>query len=246
MLQIAAAAEPVIGGLARAWSRIRDALLALLFPDDVCCLCCGRALGNAHEDGVCPRCCRALEEMEAREAQRVETEPLPEEIDAVFAAYPYRDQAKALILRMKYEHVRAAAVPLGRAMAMLPGGEADVLVPVPTTRRRLRQRGFNQAALLCEVIARETGMPMEEALTRTKEREAQTHLRAQQRRKNLVGTMCATRLLSGKRIILVDDVYTTGATAREAARALKAAGASSVSVFAAARTVFTSGQSNGR
>lgn len=212
-----------------------QALLDLLFPDDVRCLCCDEALNESHIDGLCPACVQALDELEAQ--QQGKDEPLPPGIEAVHAVYPYKGQARALILRLKYEHVRAASVPLGKAMAMLPGGEADLLVPVPTTRKRLRERGFNQAALLCGVIARETGMPMCEALTRREEQISQTKLSGQSRRQNLVGCMEAVKDVSGQRIVLVDDVYTTGSTAAEAARALLAAGAKGVSVFCAARSL---------
>jgi len=217
--------------------RLRQMMLDLLYPEKVLCLCCSKALGNAHEDGICPDCVQALEEMEAQQAAQEDKEPLPPGVDAVHAVYPYTEQARALILRLKFEHVRAAAVPLGKAMALLPGGEADLLVPVPTTKRRQRERGFNQAALLCAQIAQETGMPMRGALTRTDEHQAQTELGGQSRRRNLEGCMQADTSVRGQRIVLVDDVYTTGSTAREAARALREAGAVHVSVFAAARSL---------
>ena len=222
----------------RSWAkRLGNWLLDLLYPPDAACLCCGRALGEEETDGMCGDCALALEALEMQEAASIHRDPLPEGITAVACAYPYTAQARQLIIRLKFHCVRAAAVPLGRAMAMLPGGEADLLVPVPTTKRRLRERGFNQAALLCRVIAQETGMPMAEALTRRDDHIAQSRLGGQSRRDNLAGVMRAERsVVAGKKILLVDDVYTTGATACEASRALREAGAVSVSVFAAARS----------
>lgn len=215
------------------WSTVLD----LLFPPEVCCLCCGHALGDVQEDGLCPACTMALSELEVQQQAYVPREALPPGIIGAWAAYPYTAHARTLILRLKSEHVRAASVPLGKAMALLPGGEADLLVPVPTTRRRLRERGFNQAALLCRVIAKETGMPMREALSRRDDSVSQTFLSGQLRRTNLQGVMEADACVCGQRILLVDDVYTTGSTACEAARALLAAGAVSVAVFTAARAL---------
>lgn len=218
--------------------RVRDALLDLLFPPEVSCLCCGRGIDESAVDGVCPVCVAALGRLEAQEAARESPEALPEGISYVVAAYPYTGEAKRLVRVLKFSCVRAAAVPLGRAMATLPGGEAELLVPIPTTRRRLRKRGFNHAALLCEEMAKELGMPMAAALSRRDDRIAQSRLRGQLRGQNIAGTMRADASVRGKQIALVDDVYTTGSTCREAARALYAAGAVSVGVFAATRSVY--------
>lgn len=208
----------------------------LLFPEKTGCLCCGRAL-DEEEGGLCAACTQALEALEARqeENERRGMGEIAPGLAYVHAAYPYEGQARALILRLKFESIRAAAVPLARAMCMLPTGEEDVLVPVPTTRRRLRRRGFNQAALLAGEIARELGMPVENALERVDERAAQSTLSAGGRRRNLVGCMRTSADVSGRRILLVDDVYTTGSTAQEAARALLEAGARSVGMLSAAR-----------
>ena len=222
--------------LKRFWRRIAAVVLEWLYPDRVLCVCCERALGEEQEDGLCPDCVRALQRLELEKS--TQREALPEGIDYVQWAYPYTAQARSLILRMKFSSVREAAVPLARAMAMLPGGEEELMVPVPTTKRRLRERGFNQAELLCALVAQQLGMPMANALTRRDEQRPQAMLREKQRRKNLAGCMMASPLVRGKRVLLVDDVYTTGSTAAEAARALLAAGARSVGVFTAARTEF--------
>lgn len=220
--------------LRRAWT----ALLAWLYPERLLCLCCERAIGEEDEEGLCPGCVRALERLEAQQAERGVPGPLPEGVAYAHAAYPYAGQARRLVLALKFGGLREAAVPLARAMAMLPGGEEELLVPVPTTKRRLRERGFNQAQLLCSLMAQELGMPMEEALTRTDDRAAQSTLRGRARRSNLAGCMRAAQSVRGKRVVLVDDVYTTGATAGEAARALLEAGALSVGVFTAACSEF--------
>ena len=213
-----------------------NAFLDLLYPKDVTCLCCDRALAPDAKDGLCGDCELALEELEAQQTER-EILPAPG-IDYAAAAYPYTAQARRLVIRLKYQHVRDAAVPLAKAMAMLPGEEADLLVPIPTTRKRLRERGYNQAKVLCELIAQETGMPMADALIRMDERTAQVRLSGQSRRQNLTGVMEADARVRGKRILVIDDVYTTGSTAQEAARALRKAGAVSVGIFTAAKSLY--------
>ena len=221
----------------RMMKRLLEALDDLLFPEDVLCLCCDHALGEDAQDGVCPSCMRALAQLaQAQEAREAEDGgALPEGLDYVHAAFPYEGQARTLIHRLKYESVRAAAVPLARQMVFLPSGEEEIIVPVPTDRKRQRKRGFNQATLLAQHVGRELGMEVCTALERVDSRRPQTGLTAAQRRKNLEGCMAASGAVNGKRVLLVDDVYTTGATAQEAVRALRAAGAVSVGMFAAAR-----------
>lgn len=218
-------------------ARIGRAADDLLFPSQVCCLCCEKALGEDAQDGLCPACIHALEaqQIEQEERTKGDTDPLPEGIDFVRAAYPYDGAAKKLILLLKFSSVRDAAVPLAREMALLDAGETEVIVPVPTTRRRLRQRGFNQAALLARHMADMLGMDYCEALSREDTHAAQATLPASRRERNLVGCMRADERIRARRVLLVDDVYTTGSTAKEAARALLSSGAQSVGIVAAAQ-----------
>lgn len=221
----------------RVLARIGVWLDDLLYPEKVACLCCDHALGEDEEDGLCPACSKALLRLAALQEEREDgnREPLPDGIDRMHAAFVYEGPVRKLVHRLKYESVRAAAVPMARQMAYLSSGEEEVIVPVPTDPKREKKRGFNQSALLAQHIAGELGMPMENALVRVQERRPQTGLSAGQRRENLVGCMAADDAVNGKRILLVDDVITTGATVCEAARALRQAGAKGVSVFAAAR-----------
>lgn len=215
----------------RAWAE------ALLFPEGVICLACSRAPKEALCHGLCEACASALEAL-AEKQERIELKR-PEEkgqtLVYVHAAFPYQDPARKLIRMLKYEHVRSAAEPFIAAMAALPSGEEEVLVPIPTTAKRLKERGFNQSNLLAQGIGKVLGMEVADILVRDGEQEAQARLSGEKRLNNLKGCMRAMRRVDGKRILLVDDVYTTGATAQEAARALYAAGAKSVAMFAAAR-----------
>jgi len=215
---------------------LSDALLDLLFPEGVTCLCCGRAPSRDLEAGLCEACRMALDALRKRQDAGGLRE-CPPELAFVHAAFPYEEPAKDLIRMLKYERVRSAALPLIDAMALLPSGEEVVIVPVPTTKKRLKKRGFNQSMLLAQGIGRRLGMEVLDALCRNGEQKAQATLSGKERLQNLEGCMRAKTRLDGKKVLLVDDVYTTGATAREAARALRQAGAVSVGVFAAARAV---------
>ncbi len=114
----------------------------------------------------------------------------------------------------------------------------DYITPVPTSRRARSDRGFNQAEGLARVLAKELHVPYAELLRKTTDTGSQKGLKAEQRRVNLLGVFdISTRLpLSGKRILLVDDVVTTGSTTNECAKMLKLAGADQVYVLALALT----------
>ena len=105
--------------------RLLNIVDSWLFPEKITCLCCDSALGDDEQDGLCPGCTQAL----ARLGGVFQTAPPPAGIHSAFAAFPYADQPRKLILMLKFESVRAAAFPLAQAMSALPLGESDALVP---------------------------------------------------------------------------------------------------------------------
>lgn len=113
----------------------------------------------------------------------------------------------------------------------------DIVVPVPLHRRRRRQRGYDQAHLLARAIGAAAALPLAPALVKVRDRPPQSSLGLSGRRRNAAGAYRARRQppLGGKRVILVDDVFTTGATAEACARVLLRAGARSVDVLTVAR-----------
>lgn len=157
-----------------------------------------------------------------------------------------------LVHGLKYEGWRELAEIMGRAMARTvraeqgagasrKGGGTNLVVPVPTTDRRIRERGYNQARLLADVVAHALDLALVEALRRGSAPSSQTTLSPRQRRENVRGAFRMLegrgRSVDGRDVLLVDDVLTTGATAGEAARALVAAGATSVHLLTYARAL---------
>ncbi|MCB9996448.1 MAG: ComF family protein [Rhodospirillales bacterium] len=161
------------------------------------------------------------------------------------AALVYDEASRGMILKFKHgdqTHAALAFVPwLQRAGADMLA-QADVIVPVPLHRFRLIQRRYNQAALIGQALSRASGIPdLPLALQRVKATRSQGHMGYKARKKNVKGAFrMAPRFaeeIKGKTVILIDDVYTTGATAGECAKALLAGGASAVHILAVARVV---------
>jgi ComF family protein len=155
----------------------------------------------------------------------------------------YDNELRQLIVLLKYSGVRSLARPLGDwlavALADCPWrGEADVIVPVPLHPRRERARGYNQAELIARELARWLGKPVKtDWLARVKDTPSQTGLTPAQRIENVQGAFSARDKVDKARILLVDDVCTTGATLNACARALKRAGAESVQAVTVARVL---------
>lgn len=157
----------------------------------------------------------------------------------------YDDASRDLIIAFKHADRTDAATAYGRWMARAGAellGEADFVAPVPLHRSRLRGRRYNQAAMLALAIARESGVPAApDLLLRTRKTPSQGGLGAAQRRRNVRGAFAIRESLRGsvenRHVVLVDDVYTTGATVSACARVLRRAGAASVDVLTLARVV---------
>jgi ComF family protein len=157
--------------------------------------------------------------------------------DSAYCYGAYQGTLRELIHLFKYSGMRRLAAPLGKLMAAaLPRGQQfDAVAPVPLHWAKRWQRGFNQSELLARAIARRRRVPLIKALRRNLSTRAQAGLSNSQRRENVAGAFRARRRVAGLRILLIDDVMTTGATAAACARALKKAGAKSVSLLTLAR-----------
>jgi ComF family protein len=156
------------------------------------------------------------------------------DIDGIQSVFQYDGAIRQAIIQFKYHNVKALAEPLAKLMTQgLDGSsiKADMLVPVPSHPQRLRERGYNQAALLAGKLSRLTSIPVDDrALVRTKNtpQQAKTDSLAQRIENMSDAFACSRHGLAGKRILLIDDVCTSGTTLNSCAIPLKASGAASV------------------
>jgi ComF family protein len=236
----------------RAWA---VAALDLVFPAR--CPVCEATLGAGRRDPLCGACWSGIARIESPfcarcglprlvfEPTQAEAGPCP----ACLAAPPAFDWARAAaryegplreaVHRFKFGRRVTLARPLAalimeQCAAAVPAGA--VIVPVPLARERERERGFNQASLLAERLARALRLRWRPRwLARPRATAPQTALDATERRTNVRGAFVASTSAAGADVVLVDDVLTTGATAAECAHALRAAGVRSVGVLTVAR-----------
>ena len=157
--------------------------------------------------------------------------------DAAYCFGSYEGRLREWIHLYKYGRVKTMVRPLGDLLAAaLPRHEAfDAVVPVPLHWRRRWQRGFNQSELLARAVARRTGFPVLPALRRLRHTSTQTGLSNTARRKNVAAAFACRRNVTGLRLLLIDEVLTTGSTAAACSAVLRRAGAARVVLLTVAR-----------
>ena len=160
---------------------------------------------------------------------------VPDFIERLRSAGPYDGWLRESVHLVKYQGESSRADHLAALLApvLVDLGHVDALVAVPLHRHRLRERGFNQAGHIAEALAKIAGIPVWDALSRIRDTPHQVGLSADQRAENIHGAFRFRETPSMKpaRVVLVDDVFTTGATLRECAAVLEAAGVSSISAL---------------
>lgn len=233
------------------------AVLDTLFPPR--CFSCNGLTGNAH--GLCVECWEKIDFISAPYCARCGV-PFPHEMGgkgvecmpcmttpppytAARSVFRYDDGSRRLVTGYKY-YDRTQATPMFGQWLQRAGqellGEVDGIVPVPLHRWRLLQRRYNQSSLLARELGKLAGKPvLDEALRRSRHTRQQAGLTREQRLINVEGAFTVPAKqqaqVSGKRLLLIDDVLTTGATLHACAEALTEAGAEQVYILTLARTV---------
>ncbi|MDR1821250.1 MAG: ComF family protein [Oscillospiraceae bacterium] len=162
-------------------------------------------------------------------------------LDRVYALFPYTDKVRKAVLNLKFHARPDIAASLGRAaaeFAPFTAADIDVVTFIPLSKKRARERGYNQAEIFAKSYAKGKGLPCRALLVRTRNTAANSGLAAAARKENVSGAFAMKNGASaaGKRILLCDDVLTTGSTVASAAAVLRDAGAASVCVLCAAKT----------
>lgn len=240
--------------------RLWNAVLDILFPPTGRCLLCGRSNHGplaicssclqelAHSPGpVCTRCGHALSGQlppPGASPGCLHCRGRNWAFSQARSIGPYDGLLRLAVHRLKFrgqqEFGRILAEVLYRSVEPAWWAEVDCIVPVPLHPERLRQRGFNQAEVIADGLATLTGRPQRRIMLRTLATQAQTGLSQRQRQRNVQGAFQLAagqqRWVSGKRLLVVDDVLTTGSTLDACARVLRQAGAIEVRAATLAAT----------
>ncbi len=215
LLSIARDRLPLVGRAGLAW----------LFPPN--CPFCGQP-----DCSLCPHC-----EKELRSAQWQPISRQLPHLAGLIASGRHHGFLREAIRALKYGCERVVAAPLGERLWQLlqqrgePAG-FDAIIPVPLHETRLLERGFNQAEWLASRLSERSGIPLQnDGLRRARETQSQVGLDEQQRKRNVAEAFQASDGLAGRRILLVDDVCTSGATLVACAQVLRRTGAAAVSAI---------------
>lgn len=234
------------------------ALLDFFFPFR--CLFCGKIVRQLAEAQICPGCFSQLIFFSSPKCPRCGIGFFAEEgndhlcskcltaeesFSQARALGPYTGLLAEVITRFKYHGATYLAKPLGKLLAAYQDPDfswsnIDLLIPVPLHPRRLRERGFNQSLLLARIISQMRKIPLDfTTLRRIRYTQPQTQVSGAERQSNIRGAfqVKTNKPLSGKNILLVDDVFTSGNTVEECARVLIKAGAKQVNVLTLARAL---------
>lgn len=228
-----------------------DGALNLIFPLN--CLICQRGLESGNKKYLCRHCwakIRLIEEPVCSQCGRPSALPMCSSckrrryhFQTARAAGLYEGILRECIHLFKYSKKVHLAQPLGNLLTALMRnngslGKASLLVPVPLDGRRYREREFNQAYLLAQVVSHYFGIPISfRNLRRTRTALPQTQLNRKQREENIKGLFQVKKAKEyrGKTILIIDDVFTTGSTANECAKVISQAGAREVNILTVAR-----------
>lgn len=232
--------QALIGSVKHLASRCQAAMLPgsclLCGGDSAAHLLCSGCLADlpAAPERSCPQCGEPTTHGERCGACLRE----PPHFAQTIAVWRYDFPLNRVIQALKYRHQIAIARWLGEALAARLTAAGQLIVPLPLHRERIRERGFNQSMEIARALARKLCLPLTaDCLLRQRPTLPQADLEYRERQRNVRGAFTCTADLTGRSVILVDDVMTTGATANECARVLGLHGARDITVAVAARAL---------
>lgn len=215
----------------------RRRIIAAFYPN--CCPFCGKIIGRS--DYFCEYCRKHIPYLYGKLTP-------PENISQLLACCKYSGGARRAVLSLKYGGLIYPADAFALMMSeRLRGVNADLLVPVPSGFLSIKKRGFSTAKLLCKRISRRVGIPMLEAVRARDEKSEQKTLSVKKRKENARKNFYVAKNadIKGKRLILVDDVSTTGSSLSAVAGLLREAGAADVKAIVFAKTMLCTNTDSG-
>lgn len=231
-----------------------DKFLNLIFPKRLKCIYCHDDINTDDPICVCERCNKTLPYVRGNLCEKcgqvigegykvcMDCKAEAKVFERAFAPLLYTGDVKTRIYNFKYGGARYLAEPFGHMMYNKLMSEKilfDCIIPVPLSENRLKSRGYNQAELIARVIADLTAKPLlTDYLVRTKDTDYLARSELEYRKTAIIGafSMRRRRDIKDKTVLLIDDIYTTGATANECSKKILKAGASRVYVLTLART----------
>lgn len=218
--------------------RFVSGIIDLLFPP--VCLCCGE---RTQLEPICRKCLTGLEPTNL--SDWLEQVTNHDFLDCAYSGWYFNHNFQKLIHELKYSEGRLVAQILGQKLGVLLKEElsnlwVDAIVPVPLHPARLRERGFNQSTLLGYALAKELGLTCrEDILRRRRNTVSQTKLGSEERKQNMQNAFTCKTIRNSTRLLLIDDVLTTGSTLSACAEVLKSSGVEFVGAVTAGTPLST-------
>lgn len=233
--------------------KIKNEVMEAVFPSNIYCICCGSLIDSTRPYSLCDKCVREIHWIGSRTCEKC-GKALPEtyrgdlcydcmtyahDFHKGYSCFTYGLHERELLFDFKYNNRRYLAGKFGDILYDRISCEnihPDVIIPVPVSRSRMKKRGYNQSALLAKRLSERWGVPADDGiLIRKKDTPPLRGLSPAEREEKLADAFAVadgkTSKIAGKRVLLIDDIYTTGITADSCSRVLAAAGASEISLL---------------
>lgn len=216
-----------------------ECFLDIVYPRPGRCNGCGVELKEFHPYRLCQRCICKISIYKENDTILHYSDLKNIAFDACMISCNYEELVREMIHRIKYKDKREVAVTIAAIMSDKIKNESskyDYIISVPISKRKLKKRGYNHIELIALELKEQVRIPISKGLIRVKDTKPQVLFNGHERWYNVKGCFKCNEDLSGKRILLIDDLITTGATAHFCAEELKIAGASHVTIFSFAKS----------